>query len=280
MRDFACNDGKAGSAMLRITLTILTMFVALLNGAGCMSCRHNGFHESLHTCEVNQYPTPIRQQVYLFMMNGSDSLELGGMLTLRDKLCHAGYAKVYYAQQEDRNWFHREIRRLQRDEPQARILLLGYGTAAERTMVLACDAVRDGVMIDAVIFLDPVAVGGNIAETLPIQTVAIRSHNWTAAPGLITNHTVQLPTGHYSAPTHPGTVQAIAQLMTQSASRVKLETIDGLPHLPLRDKQEPTPRGIDPSTLGPNEPDWNFLRQGWRQPVSENLLIPAVSVSQ
>ena len=181
--------------MLRLTQLALLVFVAVFGGAGCMSCRHNGFYESLHCCEKNPYPTPVRQQVYLFMMNGSDSLELGGMLTLRDKLCHAGFAKVYYAQQEDRNWFHKEIRRLQRDEPQARILLLGYGTAAERMLVLACDAVRDGVMIDAVIFIDPLGAGGRITETLPIQTVTIRSHNWTAAPGLVTGNTVQLPAG-------------------------------------------------------------------------------------
>lgn len=239
---------------------VIGFAAATLASGGCMTCRHEGFAESMRVLAANPFPTPVRQQVYLFMMNGEDVLELGGMLTLRDKLCQAGFPKVYYAQKEDRDWFYREMRRLQRDEPTARMLLLGYGTAAERVHDLAYAAVRDGLPLDAVIFLDPSGRAEELCGLPGVPTVMIRSHNWTGAPDLPPTETVPLPAGHVSAPLHPGTLETVVRWMTASAARVVLPTIENLPHLPLRDKLPPTPRGIDPATLGPAPPGWDFLR--------------------
>jgi len=178
-------------------------------------------------------------------------LELGGMLTLRDEIAKAGYAKVYYTQSEDRNYYAREMQRLHRDEPQARMLLLGYGTAAERTLGLAAEACRTGLPLDAVIFLDPSGLSGNVAEALPVPSLALRSHGWSGGKELVTTDSQVLAgVGHVSAPTCPQTVNVVVQLMTASAAKVPVEDIRlTLPFLPLRDKPDRTPRGIDPATL-------------------------------
>lgn len=240
------------------SLSVLALCVGLPLSVGCLSTNHRAFHESMHCTDRNPFPMPVRSQVYLFMLNGSDLFELGGMLTLRDEIGKAGYAKVYYTQSEDRNWYLREMQRLHRDEPQARMLLLGYGTSAERTLALAAEACRTGLPLDVVIFLDPVGVAGNIAQTLPVPSVSLRSHNWPGGKELYTNETLQLAgVGHVSAPTCPATVNAVVQLMTASAAKVAVEDIRlTLPFLPLRDKPERTPRGIDPATLSEPTGAW------------------------
>jgi len=233
------------------TLGIVALLAGLPVASGCLSTNHRAFHESMHCTDGNPFPTPVRSQVYLFMLNGSDVFELGGMLTLRDEVAKAGFAKVYYTQSEDRYWYLREMQRLHRDQPQARMILLGYGTSAERTLGLAAEACRTGLPLDTVVFLDPVGVAGNVAETLPVPSVALRSHNWPGGTEFHTTETLALAgVGHVSAPTCPATVNAVVQLMTASAAKVRVEDIRlTLPFLPLRDKPERTPRGIDPATL-------------------------------
>ncbi len=237
---------------------VLALCVGLTPSVGCLSTNYRAYHESMHCTDLNPYPMPVRSQVYLFMMNGSDVLELGGMLTLRDEVGKAGYAKVYYTQSEDRNYYLREMQRLHRDEPQARMLLLGYGTAAGNTLELAAVACRTGLPLDAVIFLDPLGVSGNLADTLAAPTVAIRSHNWFGGKELVTIDRLQLPgVGHLAVPTNPTTVNAVVQLMTASAAKVPVEDIRlTLPFLPLRNKPERTPRGIDPATLSEPTGEW------------------------
>ena len=240
------------------SLGVSALFLGLTLSGGCLSTNHRAYHESMHCTDLNPFPMPVRSQVYLFLMNGSDALELAGMLTLRDEVGKAGYAKVYYTQSQDRDYYYREMQRLHRDEPQARMLLLGYGTAATNVLELAAVACRTGLPLDAVIFLDPAGVSGNLADTLPVPTVALRSHNWSGGKELVTTDTLQLDgVGHLSVPTNPTTVNAVVQLMTASAAKVPVEDIRlTLPFLPLRNKPERTPRGIDPATLSEPTGAW------------------------
>lgn len=247
--------------MTRTLGTLAAVAAVLSIGTGCVSCRHTGYAESLCPATPTPYPPPVRQQVFLFMMNGSDLFELSGMLCLRDKLCHAGYPQVYYAQRQDVAWYNRELRRVARDEPGGRILLLGYGTAAERVLNLAHDAVRDGLPIDSVILLDPIGVSGDLALTLPVHSVVIRSHHWRGGRSLEPTETITAAgVGHYSLPNSLPTVEAVVRLMTESAGRVRLASPFDLPHLPLTDKPAPTPRPIDPATLAHPVDEWDFLK--------------------
>ncbi|MGL6075830.1 MAG: hypothetical protein ACRC8S_16870 [Fimbriiglobus sp.] len=214
--------------------------------SGCLSNNYKGYHQALHCQTPNPFPNKQRSQVYLFMMNGTDVLELSGMLTLRDELARNGFSKVYYAQMEDKDWFVREMARLHRDEPQARILLLGYGTAATRTTEVACETQRLGVPLDALVLLDPMSYSGNLTEQTTAPSVIISSHNWSGAKEVFSTERIELQgTGHLNTPTHPQTLDTLVSLMTTAASRVPVQDIRLLlPHLPLRDKPEPTPRPV------------------------------------
>jgi hypothetical protein len=235
------------------------MLVASLAGGGCMQYRSVGFQDALCSPLESPAPPPIRNQVYLFMMNGSDVLDSAGMLDLRDQLSHLGYPKVYLAQRPDSAWYTRELRRIPREEPGARMILLAYGSSATKVHALAAEAARDGLPVDAVIFLDPVGLNGRLAETLPFPSVVLRSHNWLGSRQLVATENLILPgVGHFSLPAHPGCVQLVHSLMTGAAGNVHLESKLSLPRLPLADVPNPTPRPVAPVPYTPD--GWDFLK--------------------
>ena len=243
-------------------LGTLTLLALLSLTIGCVSQRYEVCPEARCSEPCNSpYPAPIRQHVYLFMMNGHDIFEIGAMMDLRERLCQAGYAKVYYAQRLDADWYDYEIRRICRADPDARFVLLSYGTAANKMTCLARAALRDQIPIDSVVYLDPVQVNENLAETLETHTITIRSHHWQGSPDLVTKESVDFsPVGHQSLPTHPATIEVVIRELHRASSMVHPPNVEELPHLPLRDKPAPTPRGVDPATLTGAGPDWDFLK--------------------
>lgn len=243
-----------------IQINRVAAYLALLLTAGslgCVSTRYEANYELLQPCPSTEIPPWQRQKVHLFLMNGRNVLENGGFLGLRDQLAVAGYPKVYTAQRPDREWYRYEMRRVVRDDPNARLILASYGASADIVSALAFEAARDGLPVDAVVFLDAVGIGGNLAETLPYHTVVVRSHNWRGSPALSVREHVQVQGyGHFSLPHCPATPELLLRLMSQSATLVPEETLDHLPRLPLRDKPEPTPR---PNPVVTDTPGWDFL---------------------
>ena len=255
---------------------ILLALVPAAIGVGCVSIRHEAAEEAVHPGVPLPHPPFVRQRIYLFMMNGYDHLELARMLRLRDQVCEHGFPKVYYAQREDVDWYYREVRRVAHDDPDARILFLAYGAAADRIRTLASDAVRDGLPVDAVIFLDPVGLNGNLAETLPAHSLILRSHHWRGSRRLVAaEETTLTGVGHRSLPNHPVTVSWIVGLMTASADLVPVRDPRlYLPHLALTDHPDPTPRPVDPATLGPVDPAWDFLRPTAGPGILPEVVVP------
>ena len=115
---------------LRLPLPLL--FLGLILASGCATSRHTAFAESLKPVEQVRVLAPARAKVYAFLMNGADILELYGFYELPQELTCAGFPKVYYAQRSDREWFRKELHRLHRDDPDARFLLVGFGSAADQ----------------------------------------------------------------------------------------------------------------------------------------------------
>ncbi len=247
-------------------LLIAAGAASLVAPAGCVNHYPQIIRNAAPVSLANPIPIPVRNNVYLFIMNGRDYLEISGIDDLRNQLCYLGFPKVYYAQMADNTWFYQELRRLARDEPQARIVLCGYSAAAERVVALAEGCVQDGVtQLDSVVFLDPTGVGRDLTKTLPVPTVTVRSEGWTGSLDLITNETVPVGPGHFNTPKRPESLAVLVKAMAAATTRVRLESTEGLPHLPLRDKADPTPRGIDPSTLVPAPPGWDYLKPAPRR---------------
>src|SRR5262249_39407997 len=71
-----------------------------------------------------------RRHVYVFLANGVDPLGLGDLAGVRDHVRALGFPKIYYGQFCHGGWFEREIRRLHKECPEARFMLIGYGHGA------------------------------------------------------------------------------------------------------------------------------------------------------
>jgi hypothetical protein len=244
--------------MNRLRHTICIIALLALSAVGCVQVRHQGVEETLYPCEPSPYLPIARNEVYLFVMNNSDVTELGGVLNLRDQLAQYGFPKVYYAQKADLAWYSRELRRTHRDRPEARLLLMSYGNSASQIYQLAQEAVRDELPIDAVIFLDPIGLNGDLRNCLPFATYQLRTHNWLGSVNLVTTHNFELAgVGHISAASSQQTFRILMNLMNASAARVPGALPGDLPQLPMK-LPKPTPR---PEILisNPPSPEWSFL---------------------
>ena len=238
-------------------------FALFLSGSalasGCTSCRHTAFAESMKPIEDVAVIAPARSKVYAFFMNGADLLEINGFSELQEGLTCAGFSKIYYAQRADREWYRKELHRLHREEPDARFLLVGYGSAADQIQELACQVGHEGIPLDAVVYIDPIGVEGDLTRGVPHRAVILKSHHWRAAPRLRAAESITVDgVGHIGVPVHPVTVQVMVDLMTESALKVPLPdaTIDCRPVL---DPKRPIPRPTQPKQLVAPPPGWGFL---------------------
>ncbi|MFO0849056.1 MAG: hypothetical protein U0871_10965 [Gemmataceae bacterium] len=237
-------------------LTRLVLGAFCVGQAGCMSFNHFGFERALHAPSPAPVPMPTRGRVHVFLMNGLDVIDAGRVNSLRDQLVESGFAKVYVAQRADRDWYYRELRRVTADEPEARLVLIGYGGAAAPVYNLTYEAERDGLPVDALVLIDPVGLNGDLAAGLKAHSLVVRSHNWRGGAALTAKETVSVPgVGHRSLPCHTATVDSIVRILTASASSTTPDSAELLPFLPLTDTPDPSPRPFARQPHKAAEPD-------------------------
>src|SRR5947208_6163224 len=100
-----------------MTRLLLLMFAgSLFAGTGCVRCRYLALAESQLPVEQSKVIAPSRGKVYLFLVNGADLAECGGIENLQQQVICGGYPKVYHAQRFDRAYFRRELHRLHRED--------------------------------------------------------------------------------------------------------------------------------------------------------------------
>lgn len=243
----------------RIQLSFCLLLLGVTLSSGCTTCRHTAFAESLKPVEQVRVLAPARAKVYAFFMNGADILELNGFSGLQQELTCAGFPKIYYAQRADREWYREELHRLHRDDPDARFLLVSYGSAADQVQELACQVTQEQIPLDAVVYIDPIGVKGDLTQNVPYRAVILKSHHWRAAPRLKAAETVTVNNvGHISLPQHPATVQTIVNLMTEAALKVPLPD-NSVNCLPILDRPRPAPRPAEPKVIAAPPPGWEFL---------------------
>ena len=239
---------------------------------GCVDTHFCSVGQAVRPCPPTIAEPIARKHVYLFMMNGGDVLELGGMQNLRDQICCAGFSKIYYAQLPDTDWFYEEMVRLRFADPSARFVLMGYGLAARQITKAAQLCAAWNVPIDSVIYLDPVGLNCDLAGTLPYATLAIRSSDWRGSPYLLTRETIVAEgVSHYGLPRSSITLETVLQQLVLSSQQVVVPTLD-LPYQRLYKEPPPTPRPIDPATFTGALDEWDFLK-----PLGPFPTLPNVS---
>jgi hypothetical protein len=242
---------------LRLTVMFTLACVPVL-GASCMKCRHTAYRESLCLVEHVSVIAPARAKVQVFLMNGVDVFDLGGLSVLQTAIVDAGFSKVYYAQRFDVEWYYREIHRVHRDDPDNRFVLIGQGAAATQLQELACRLTNDGISLDAVIYLDPTGVNTERSGERGYPSYVMKSGERFVGPRIGLDGCSSFDRlGRKQCPEHPAASTIIAML-TVSAHKVPFEN-PALNCVPILDENKPIPKPGEPKQVPAIPPEWDFL---------------------
>jgi len=240
--------------MIRRAARLLPTLALLLPTAGCLGGLTNpickdALQREGHPCGA---PQGSRNRVYVFLIHGVDPLDFANLCGVREHLLAEGYVKTYYGQFYCAPWFVHEIRRIHKDDPEARFVLLGFSLGANMARDVAHAVDKDHIPIDLLVYC-----GGNTLHNVPRDRPcnALRIVNILAC-GCIWNgdhldgalNLQYDDVFHFGSPAHPVTLQTLDEQLEQVAARVPLV----LPEAgPLPD--EPRGRPAFPGVVEPPE---------------------------
>jgi hypothetical protein len=235
-------------------------------GTGCMGFIHPVPPAPKELCEpCRSLPQACRGHVYVFLVGGMDPCHwanLGGLCSYLNSL---GFTKTYCGELYHCWYFDSEIKKLHREDPEARFVLLGFSFGANVVRNLAQSAAKDGITIDLLVYC-----GGNTLKDCPRDRPenCLKIVNVLVSSGFIWNgdtlqgaDNAEVDGGwHFSSPTNPYTVNALVSELAVIAARV--------PFVAPRDPVLPPEEAPAPRRLGPAEvpepttarDEWDFLK--------------------
>jgi hypothetical protein len=98
-------------------------------------------------------PESARDHVHIFMVNGCDPCNLFNLRGLYDSVLALGFHQVHFGQMWHTGRFVKAIRRVRQEDPDARIVLLGYSISANFVRMMARDLNKDHTQIDLLVYL-------------------------------------------------------------------------------------------------------------------------------
>jgi pimeloyl-ACP methyl ester carboxylesterase len=187
---------------------------------------------------------------------GVDIFDDGGLCQLRDAVNAAGFTQVYYGHSHHYHcgWFGREMRRIAVNDPEARLIFVGYGVGAGNAAQLAAEAQMLGYNVDGLVLLDPIKLP-DVNKTFANTPVLIfGSDRWKITGGCPNWEIVRLPdVCHYSIATDPYTVERIIDLLRDAVACVP-ENAWPVIVMPLIDDPAPVPAVIADIAATPHVP--------------------------
>jgi hypothetical protein len=237
---------------------VAAALAALLFAApGCLCCLHPvdpPKREMLEPCAAA--PRECRGHVYFFLVHGADPLDAANLEGLRDWVQSLGFPKTYYGQMYHASYFEGEIKRLHREDPDARFVLMGFSLGANKVRDIAQEVKADGVTVDLLVYC-----GGNSLANVPdntpdncLKVVHILTQygsDWMGVPLDGAENARVTDVFHFGSPTHLHTRETLARELAVVAARVPVTE-------PAAAEGTPAPRAD-----GPRD-DWDFLKPASR----------------
>lgn len=239
---------------------VCVLALGLLAGPGCLSfCNRapkpaSEVIEACHAC-----PNKCRNRVHVFVVNGFDVTNCCNLTGLCDCLRSIGYIKTSYGCPAHVWCFASEIRRIQKEDPEARFVLIGYGFGGNLVDSLAWGLRKDGIPVDLIVYLDCNTIGperpDNAARALNIWS----DGNMIPALSLADAENIYLTdAGPFAAPSSRVTLDRLADELGQVASRIPVEVPEE-PAPVVPPETAPTPRPIMPQ-VSQRRDEWDFLK--------------------
>ena len=234
--------------MIRQRWILGAIVAVVLANAGCVTCCHKSHQKAWEHGAECDLPAPCRGQVYVFLIHGLTPSCDCGLNALRMKLAENGFAKIGVGELASAPCVAKEIKSIQKCEPEARFVLVGYDFGGAAAVSLARDLNAQCVPVEAVVLLDPLGCG----EPCGLRTLLITSGTTSKVP--YTNRLVVSDATHYKLPAHPRTVEAITGLLSEIATNGYQEGSEQVWEWSY--KHAPEMRATPKSKVGP---DWKFL---------------------
>jgi hypothetical protein len=245
----------------------IALLAAVLPMSGCLSFCHPvkpAEYDRVATCAAA--PQCARDHVHIFLVHGLDPLDFANLEGVRDYICSLGFTKVHYGQFFHSFYYRYVIRKIHKEDPDARFVLIGFSYGACMVRDLANSAREDGVPLDLIVYLGG-CVLRNTERTRPDN--AIHVINILALGAILNGTTLDNAENvnykdcfHFGSPSHPYTLETLARELAVVAERVPVPPApDDLPPL----QESPRPRPLQPMPHADESPardDWDFLKPG------------------
>jgi hypothetical protein len=241
----------------------------LLGSAGCLSCLHTIDKPQPATVEsCKGVPLPCRRHVYVFLLNGADPLNKDNLSGVRDYLIELGFHKTWFGHPHHVLWFRNEICRVRKEDPEARIAVVGFSCSAAMARRLVRSLGADGVRVDLLVYL-----GGDTLEDLPrdqprgaCRIVNIRGDGclWFGRLlegcdlGRAENYHL-CGTSHACLPSDVRTLEILTQELLGLACSVPYTPPDD-EAMPPALEEAPTPRPVPRPQQTAARDEWDFLK--------------------
>ena len=258
----------------------------LVASSGCLCFVHPidpACPELAEPCRM--LPKCARDHVYVLFVHGMDPVDCANLSGVRDYVNALGFQKTYYGQLYHVWQFERLVRDLHQKDCDARFVLVGFSFGANVVRDVALAAAEDGISIDLIVYL-----GGNTLKNRPQdQPENVKRIVNILAQGCIWNgdtldraENVQVKgRWHFGSPSHPFTLQVLAQDLAEIASSVPVPALSQ-PQMPLSDEPTPRPRKLESRKPAPRD-EWDFLKPVSRldeQPRPEPTSVDAPRAAQ
>jgi hypothetical protein len=196
------------------------------------------------------------------MIHGLDPFDYANFSGLRDYLHTLGFNNTYYGQLYHAGHFKGEVRRIHREDPEARFVLIGFSFGANMVRSIAQDVKSEGIRIPLLVYL-----GGNTLENTPedhpdnadrLVNILANGWIWNGAQFDDAENINEDDVHHFGSPTHPRTLEALTREITEVASSVPV--VERLDSQPATDSnEEPTPRPANRASPAQHD-GWDFLK--------------------
>jgi hypothetical protein len=152
----------------------------------------------------------------VYLVNGADPCGWAAMSKLADWIRWSGYPRTKYGEVYDMIPFEMEIRKLHREDPNARFVLIGFSAGTLAVRMSANRLVRDGIPVAMLGYIG----GDYLGDTGYTRPMGVgRVVNVTGNGFLLTGRNLfwngttitgaanaRLPASHFWLPTHPRTL--------------------------------------------------------------------------
>jgi hypothetical protein len=174
-----------------------------------------------------------RDHVHVFLVNGLDPLHFGNLVGVRDYVRQLGFENTYYGELYDWWWFKKEIRRIHGEDPEARLVLVGFSLGGSMVHSLARSLKAEGVWVDLLVYVDAKTFFNNFHRRPEnvgrVLNVTSLSCLWNGKPLEGAENVREGDVWHFGSPTHPDTLKALAANLALVAAAPRTQPPAGQP---------------------------------------------------